>query len=159
MMGRGFDLLLLLRRMAGRGHDNRNAPFQANRQDGHRSIGQGEIDQNIDLAAQGDRRSHGRADRAQARDVANILAQPWMIAAFERRADAQFFVFMSELDNAQTHPAAGAADGYVCLHEYTSIALMISSRSFGTCTARLAKVARRTPRQPRTSSKVFWSVL
>src|SRR5215831_9817431 len=44
-------------------------------------------------------------------------------------------------------------------HEYTSIALMISSKSLGTWMARLANAARRTPRLPSTSSNVFWSAL
>ncbi len=44
-------------------------------------------------------------------------------------------------------------------HAYSSIALTISSRSLGTCTARLANATRLTPRFPRYSSNVFGSLV
>lgn len=42
---------------------------------------------------------------------------------------------------------------------YRSIAWTISSSRLPTVTARLAKLARLTPRLPRTSLKSFWSVV
>src|SRR5436190_19420105 len=72
---------------------------------------------------------------------------------------AQVLIIAGQLHEALTHAATGPIDADGDSHDHTSIARMISSRLLGTCTARFAKVARRTPRAPRTSSKVFWSVL
>ena len=107
----------------------------------------------------------GHADLAQAGDLADVAAQLRVAADFQGGAEGQLLVLVGQLHDPLAHPAAGAVDADDGFHvkprvqEYTSIALMISSRSLGTCTARLAKVARRTPRLPSTSSNVFWSVL
>ena len=58
----------------------------------------------------------------------------------------------------RSHPSYFVLDHrMLSSHAYSSIALMISSRSFGTCTARLANAARFTPRLPSFSSNVFGS--
>jgi hypothetical protein len=50
-------------------------------------------------------------------------------------------------------------DGGLRHQPYRSIAWTISSSRLPTVTARLAKLARLTPRLPRTSLKSFWSVV
>jgi len=57
------------------------------------------------------------------------------------------------------HEPYVAADGGLRHQPYRSIAWTISSSRLPTVTARLAKLARLTPRLPRTSLKSFWSVV
>src|SRR5215471_16667741 len=95
------------------------------------------------------------ADLSDARDLANVFSLIGVARKLQSRADGQLLVFVGQLHDPLAHAAAGTVHADDSFHEYNSIALMISSKSFGTCTARLAYVARLTPRLPRTSSKVF----
>src|SRR5262249_48408947 len=97
---------------------------------------------------------------AQARQVANVAAKRRMLRMVQGGADGQLGISVGQVQQSLSHASGRAVDADEGLgHEYTSIALMISSRSLGTCTGRLAKLARRTPRRPSTCSNCSGSAL
>src|SRR5262249_13125876 len=144
--------------------DDRNLAALTSLDDRHRAFRRGEVDDDVRAARQGQLRRDRNAQRADAGQVAGVAALVRMSGGINGRDDGQLVVLVSQHDDPLAHPPARPVDRDVCLHGwsaagyvYTSIALMISSRSFDTCTARLAKFARRTPRLPSTSSNVFGS--
>src|SRR5262249_3460291 len=144
-MGGGLDLAALGRRVTGGGHYEGNAPLEANRKDGHGPLRGGEVDDDLQTFFEGQLRLHRHVEGADAGHLANVPADKGMSKGFERCREPEFVIILGQLNDAQPHAPARAVhakgDFHVCeplYYEYTSMALMISSRSLATCTARLA---------------------
>src|SRR5262249_47840925 len=152
LVGGRLDLAPLLRRVPGRGDHERDAPLHTHRQDGHRPLRLREVNDRVESLPDRQLGADRDADGADAGEVARVAAELRVAGRLQGGAEGQVLVLAGQSHQALPHPAGGAIDADRHLHEYTSIALMISSRSLGTWTGPFANVARRTPRWPSTCS-------
>ncbi len=124
--------------MAGCGHHQRDAPSLTQRQHVHCPFGRRKVEEHIENLAVGHVAAQSNTEATEAAYLADVAAQQRVARRFQCDAERQFLVLLAQVREALAHAAGRAVDADDDLHEYTSIARMISSRLFGTCTARLA---------------------
>src|ERR1700687_2257553 len=127
-VGRFVDFLALAGRVAGGGDDQWNAAGDADGQDGHRSLGHGEVNDDVEALVE----RHVRADRcvdgADTDDFADVTAKLRVAGVFQGRAEDKVLVLARELNDALTHAAAGAVHAEDGFHRFAlSLAMLVTT--------------------------------
>ena len=180
------DILLLIGFEAGRGDDDRAREFDAMGDDGDGRVGHREVDHHVGIRFADDAQRHADlADAgdqagvlAEQRMVRRLQCGDDLKARIGRRqrgdalphpaggtVDGEFHGNRRPIvgqvhvcrELLRSRPSNGTWTVRVQFQLFNSIAWMISSRLFSTCTARLANAARLTPRLPRTRLNSSWS--